>query len=702
MGLSIELKNVTIEYKNNILFNNVNLYLNKPGLYFIEGDNGCGKTTLFNSILGLKEIKNGYINIKNNENEISAIDSISYVSQDVLLIDNLTVIESLKLISNDLNYMNSLIELFDITRILNLKIKKCSMGEKQRIQIVMALLKNKPIMLLDEAFSHIDIKMTKIILEYLSNMKDKIILLTIHNRSDVLKNCTNIITIKNKMINYESKNDENSIQLLNKNEYVNKKILKKIMFPNVLLFFKIIIFFISTLTAFFINISSNSVIDNTVKFYNNQTDIKYKYNMIRNKEIFNMSVPDYEKKLLKNPFFRIPPETLESNEIEELKKNNPNYKNIYYSQCMNIYFEYKNIYCEYTYKFYFLIDESVEDDLIITDTTTKDLFKETELNGYVFNVLGKDIGYDYYFRKIILNFKTFINLEFHSYMRTQFLSNKDLYNYKIIEGKDVSNDNEVIITKKYFDEIKKDYEFYGLNFSLGDKLNVHGIECVVCGIYDNLDIKYKNYLYTYYRGEELFFSYIFALSNEKTAYELCKMRLEESFVKMLYIDSKYINSRDIELVKDFNRCFSPDKFELNNHLEETFHDNNLIFQNVRNISAFLMLLTSVCYVFLSNKILEKNNRFIQYENISSRMLEKINIFRLLEELSIGLIASLVIYVLCINKLIDKINNGLSRYCASIDIRTISYSFHFWIIIMFIVVLLEIGLKKYVNRRKIIC
>jgi energy-coupling factor transporter ATP-binding protein EcfA2 len=318
------------------------------------------------------------------------------------------------------------------------------MGEKQRIQIVMALLKNKPIMLLDEAFSHIDIKMTKIILEYLSNMKDKIILLTIHNRSDVLKNCTNIITIKNKMINYESKNDENSIQLLNKNEYVNKKILKKIMFPNVLLFFKIIIFFISSLTAFFINVSSNSVIDNTVKFYNNQTDIKYKYNMIRNKEIFNMNVSDYEKKLLKNPFFRIPPETLELNEIEELKKNNPNYKNIYYSQCMNIYFEYKNIDWEYIDNFYFLIDESVEDDLIITDTTTKDLFKETELNGYVFNVLGKDIGFDYYFRKIILNFKTFTNLEFHSYMTAQHMSNKDLYNYKIIEGKDVSNDNDFI------------------------------------------------------------------------------------------------------------------------------------------------------------------------------------------------------------------------------------------------------------------
>ena len=702
MGLSIELKNVTIEYKNNILFNNVNLYINKPGLYFIEGDNGCGKTTLFNSILGLKEIKNGYINIKNNENEISAIDSISYVSQDVLLIDNLTVIESFKLISNDLNYMNSLIELFDITRILNLKIKKCSMGEKQRIQIVMALLKNKPIMLLDEAFSHIDINMTKIILEYLSNMKDKIILLTIHNRSDVLKNCTNIITIKDKMINYESKNDEHLIQLLNKNEYVNKKILKKIMFPNLLLFFKIIIIFISALTAFFINISANSTIDNTVKFYNNQTDIKYKYNMIRNKEIFNMDVSDYEEKLLKNPFFRIPEEILDLNEIEELKKNNPNYKNIYYGKCMNIYFEYKNISTESIFKFYYLIDESIEDDLIITDTTTKDLFKETELNGYVFNVLGKDIGYDYFFRKIILNFKTFINLEFHSYMCTQFLSNKDLYNYKIIEGKDVSNDNEVIITKDYFDEIKKDYEFHGLNFSLGDKLNVHGIECVVCGIYDNLDIKYKNYLYTYDRGEELFFSYTFALSNEKTAYELCKMHLEDSFVKMLYIDSKYINSRDIELVKDYNMCFSPDKFELNNHLEETFYDNNLIFKNLRNISALLMLLTSMCYVFLSNKILEKNNRFIQYENINSSILKKINIFRLLEELSIGLIVSLIIYILCINKLIDNINNDLSRYCASIDIRTICYSFHFWIIIMVIVVLLEIGLKKYVNRRKIIC
>ena len=598
--------------------------------------------------------------------------------------------------------MNSLIELFDITRILNLKIKKCSMGEKQRIQIVMALLKNKPIMLLDEAFSHIDINMTKIILEYLSNMKDKIILLTIHNRSDVLKNCTNIITIKDKMINYESKNDEHLIQLLNKNEYINKKILKKIMFPNLLLFFKIIIIFISALTAFFINISANSTIDNTVKFYNNQTDIKYKYNMIRNKEIFNMDVSDYEEKLLKNPFFRIPEEILDLNEIEELKKNNPNYKNIYYGKCMNIYFEYKNISTESIFKFYYLIDESIEDDLIITDTTTKDLFKETELNGYVFNVLGKDIGYDYYFRKIILNFKTFINLEFHSYMCTQFLSNKDLYNYKIIEGKDVSNDNEVIITKDYFDEIKKDYEFHGLNFSLGDKLNVHGIECVVCGIYDNLDIKYKNYLYTYDRGEELFFSYTFALSNEKTAYELCKMHLEDSFVKMLYIDSKYINSRDIELVKDYNMCFSPDKFELNNHLEETFYDNNLIFKNLRNISALLMLLTSMCYVFLSNKILEKNNRFIQYENINSSILKKINIFRLLEELSIGLIVSLIIYILCINKLIDKINNGLSRYCASIDIRTISYTFYFWIIIMLIVVLLEIGLKKYVNRRKIIC
>ena len=200
-----------INKNKSLLCNNVTL--EKGNVYFLIGENGEGKSTFLEILSGLRDIKNYRVNdsyIKPNE----IIPYISYMTQvpaifNMSLFDNINIeglleeddiknyIKSFKL--NKFSADNSLAnqDLFNIA----------SGGEKQKIAIVRALLKDKDILLFDEPTSNLDSQSESIFYNYIKKLRDKIIVIVNHDdRVRFGFDNHNIISIKKGIIEINKNN----------------------------------------------------------------------------------------------------------------------------------------------------------------------------------------------------------------------------------------------------------------------------------------------------------------------------------------------------------------------------------------------------------------------------------------------------------------------------------------------------------------
>ena len=131
--------------------------------------------------------------------------NVGYVYQNHQLLEELTALENVTLYFDLINEkkekyyykVKMLFKEFKILHTLDVKVKYLSLGEKQRIALIRALIKNPDILLLDEPTSSLDIQSANILFEHLNKIKkDKIIIIVSHNLNIVGK-FDEIIDIKN-------------------------------------------------------------------------------------------------------------------------------------------------------------------------------------------------------------------------------------------------------------------------------------------------------------------------------------------------------------------------------------------------------------------------------------------------------------------------------------------------------------------------
>jgi ATP-binding cassette subfamily B protein len=169
----IQLTNVGFSYrKNNIILNNVNLKINHGEKLAITGPSGSGKSTLINVIAGLIELSNGKILINDIDLNLYNINllrkNITFIHQDSSLLnrsikDNLTL--GCEFISQD-NIIKAAKAACIHDDITNLKDGydtvvgengfQPSGGQRQRLLIARAFLKNSPLIIMDEPTSALD------------------------------------------------------------------------------------------------------------------------------------------------------------------------------------------------------------------------------------------------------------------------------------------------------------------------------------------------------------------------------------------------------------------------------------------------------------------------------------------------------------------------------------------------------------------
>lgn len=208
---AITIKNLSYSYSKEEVLKDINLNIKENTVNLFKGNSGSGKSTLFGILTKLLSIDNNKVYIGDNDinsyTEYNFRSLVSVINQDITLFEG-TIIDNIKIVKPkaSIEELNKVIELSNIEIDVNSKIlengSNLSGGEKQRIGIARALLKDTNIILFDEPTSALDNKNQKIFFKTINAIKkDKTILIITHKLDKEYK-FDNIYEIKNKKIKY--------------------------------------------------------------------------------------------------------------------------------------------------------------------------------------------------------------------------------------------------------------------------------------------------------------------------------------------------------------------------------------------------------------------------------------------------------------------------------------------------------------------
>lgn len=221
---NIEIKNLSFSYNDSKVIDNVTLDINENELTAFVGYSGSGKSTLIKLISRFYDPDNGFIKIGGVDlitvDPSNLMDKFSVVFQDVYLFKD-TIYNNIKF-GNENASKNEVINAAKMAGAYDFIMKKecgfetmigqggatLSGGEKQRISIARAILKNAPIILLDEATSSLDCENELVIQKAISNLiKNKTVVVVAHKLRCVMR-ANNIVVLKNGKIEEVGKHEE--------------------------------------------------------------------------------------------------------------------------------------------------------------------------------------------------------------------------------------------------------------------------------------------------------------------------------------------------------------------------------------------------------------------------------------------------------------------------------------------------------------
>ena len=176
----LEVKNLYTSYNGHTALENVNFSINEGEYVCLVGENGSGKGTLIKTILGLHKKDKGEIIL--NEK----LEDVSYLAQNNLTdLDFpatakeiiMTGVQKHRVLpfykKEDYKNFEEISNLLKIKDFVNKKIGDLSGGQRQRIMLARALIRKPKMIILDEPFSGLDIKITKELYEMLNELNKK-------------------------------------------------------------------------------------------------------------------------------------------------------------------------------------------------------------------------------------------------------------------------------------------------------------------------------------------------------------------------------------------------------------------------------------------------------------------------------------------------------------------------------------------------
>lgn len=205
------LNNITYTRKQRVL-NQISFSLKKGEVLGIVGPNGAGKSTLLKLISNVLSLQQGNIDFHGNR--------VAHLIETPALYPFKSGKDHLEYIMgingyHSLDKLQNLIEILEIQNIMKKKIKSYSLGMKQKIGILSAVVGNNNIIVLDEPNNSLDYKSVINMRELVAHLKseDKSVIITSHQLKELEQLCDRILFLNNGEINHEYNTSESDSSL---------------------------------------------------------------------------------------------------------------------------------------------------------------------------------------------------------------------------------------------------------------------------------------------------------------------------------------------------------------------------------------------------------------------------------------------------------------------------------------------------------
>ncbi len=220
----IVFKNVSFSYDSTLVLRNINLTVDKGQIIAIVGESGAGKSTLLDLLPRFYEPLSGTIEIDGTDVNLikcnSLLEQIAIVSQQTFLFNrsfadnilygrkdaNFEEIEDAARAANIHDFIIGLPKGYDT--VVGEQGVKLSGGQRQRVTIARAILKNAPILILDEATSSLDSESEKLVQEALDNLMKTKTTFVIAHRLSTIRHANRIVVLKSGCIVESGTHDE--------------------------------------------------------------------------------------------------------------------------------------------------------------------------------------------------------------------------------------------------------------------------------------------------------------------------------------------------------------------------------------------------------------------------------------------------------------------------------------------------------------
>ena len=220
MEYAVKVDGLVVNYGSFVAVDNLSFNVRSGEVYGLLGPNGAGKTSTIKVLVGVLAPAAGKIEIFNTplSDEVAAKSQIGYVPEEVVLLDSLTPREFLEFVASirrlDAGTANPRLErfiaAFELRQYFDTPIAALSMGNKQKVAIVAALLHDPRLLVLDEPLIGLDARSSKILKELLTfyARKGGAVIFSTHIMEIAEKLCTRVGIINKGKIVGEGTVDE--------------------------------------------------------------------------------------------------------------------------------------------------------------------------------------------------------------------------------------------------------------------------------------------------------------------------------------------------------------------------------------------------------------------------------------------------------------------------------------------------------------
>ena len=232
----IEIKNLNFGFdQNKLILKNVNLQVPKGSIYGFLGANGAGKSTTMRLIMGLFNDEANSVKVfQENVSTIypRALQNIGSLIDYPAFYDHLSGYDNLKIVCiiKQLNAskIDEVLDTVGLTEAKNIKMKKYSLGMKQRLAIALALISDPELLVLDEPVNGLDpngMMEVRELLIKLNKEKGVTIFISSHLLQEIDKMVTHLGIISNGEIKFEgSKEQLNDLYKFQKTKFQMKNV----------------------------------------------------------------------------------------------------------------------------------------------------------------------------------------------------------------------------------------------------------------------------------------------------------------------------------------------------------------------------------------------------------------------------------------------------------------------------------------------